>query len=67
MCSGSADMPYGKASGLSAVTDLDVDIRVDVVDYNAIVNQESLLSLETEMPKLKSEVKEILDVLEYLK
>ncbi|KAF9446040.1 hypothetical protein P691DRAFT_784411 [Macrolepiota fuliginosa MF-IS2] len=48
------------------IIDLDVDIGADAVDYNAIANQESLSSLETEMRKLEGEVK-ILDKLEYLK
>ncbi|KAF9440198.1 hypothetical protein P691DRAFT_768141 [Macrolepiota fuliginosa MF-IS2] len=61
------DMPYNKASKLSAVIDLDVNIGADAVDYKAIVNQESLSSLETEMCKLGGEIKEILEELEYLK
>ncbi|KAF9443938.1 hypothetical protein P691DRAFT_796943 [Macrolepiota fuliginosa MF-IS2] len=64
------DMPYDKASKLSAVIDLDVDIGADAVDYNILqcnCEPESLLSLETEMHKLGGEVKEILDELEYLK
>ncbi|KXN91568.1 Endoplasmic reticulum vesicle protein 25 [Leucoagaricus sp. SymC.cos] len=61
------DLPYDKANKLASVIDLDVDIGADAVDYNAIANQESLSSLETEMRKLEGVVKEILDEMEYLK
>ncbi|KAJ3562181.1 hypothetical protein NP233_g9736 [Leucocoprinus birnbaumii] len=61
------DVPYDKALKLASVVDLDVDIGADAVDYNAIANQESLSSLETEMRKLEGEVKEIMDEMEYLK
>ncbi|KAF5357038.1 hypothetical protein D9756_006739 [Leucocoprinus leucothites] len=61
------DVPYDKAAKLASIVDLDVDIGADAVDYNAIANQESLSSLETEMRKLEGVVKEILDEMEYLK
>ncbi|KAL0959879.1 hypothetical protein HGRIS_011548 [Hohenbuehelia grisea] len=52
---------------MNRTVDLDVDIGADAVDYNAIANQESLSSLETEMRKLEGVVKEIVDELDYLK
>ncbi|EKM77422.1 hypothetical protein AGABI1DRAFT_115326 [Agaricus bisporus var. burnettii JB137-S8] len=61
------DVSSNVASKLASVVDLDVDIGADAVDYNAIANQESLSSLETEMRKLEGVVKEIVDEMEYLK
>lgn len=53
--------------GLMMTIDLDVDIGADAVDYNAIANQESLSGLETEMRKLESVAKEVVEEMEYLK
>ncbi|KAF4564619.1 vesicle coat component [Pleurotus pulmonarius] len=61
------DVPYADSANLNRVIDLDVDIGADAVDYNAIANQESLSSLETEMRKLEGLTKEIVDELGYLK
>ncbi|KAJ7598945.1 emp24/gp25L/p24 family/GOLD-domain-containing protein [Mycena floridula] len=61
------DAPNDKIGKLSRVVDLDVDIGADAVDYNAIANQESLSSMETEMRKLEGLVKEIVDEMGYLK
>ncbi|KAI9510286.1 emp24/gp25L/p24 family/GOLD-domain-containing protein [Russula earlei] len=62
-----SDVPMHEATKTSRVIDLDVDIGADAVDYNAIANQESLSSLETEMRKLEGIVKEIVDEMDYLK
>jgi hypothetical protein len=61
------DVTYEKGVVLQRVVDLDVDIGADAVDYNAIANQESLSTLETETRKLEGLVKEISDELAYLK
>ncbi|KAI6040923.1 emp24/gp25L/p24 family/GOLD-domain-containing protein [Pisolithus marmoratus] len=61
------DVKASLAQNMSRTIDLDIDIGVDAVDYNAIANQESLSGLETEMRKLEGVVKEIEDELEYLK
>lgn len=63
----SPDVKITMAQNMSRTVDLDIDIGVDAVDYNAIANQESLSGLETEMRKLEGVVKEIEDELEYLK
>ncbi|KAI6127574.1 emp24/gp25L/p24 family/GOLD-domain-containing protein [Pisolithus thermaeus] len=63
----SPDVKIVLAQNMSRTIDLDIDIGVDAVDYNAIANQESLSGLETEMRKLEGVVKEIEDELEYLK
>ncbi|KZV95731.1 hypothetical protein EXIGLDRAFT_734773, partial [Exidia glandulosa HHB12029] len=55
------------AVGESRVVDLDLDISVDAVEYNAIANKQSLSVLETEMRKVDGVVKEIVDEMEYLK
>jgi len=61
------DIPYVHTLNMKRVVDLDVDIGADAVDYNAIANQESLSSLETEMRKLEGIVKEISEEMAYLK
>ncbi|KAM6503235.1 emp24/gp25L/p24 family/GOLD domain containing protein [Amanita muscaria] len=61
------DVPYETRLALKRTIDLDVDIGADAVDYNAIANQESLSTLETEMRKLEGLVKEVADELSYLK
>ncbi|KAK2461161.1 hypothetical protein APHAL10511_006688 [Amanita phalloides] len=60
-------VPYDKTLMMRRVVDLDVDIGADAIDYNAIANQESLSSLETEMRKLEGIVKEISEEMTYLK
>jgi len=60
-------VPIGQTGKLSRIIDLDVDIGADAVDYNAIANQESLSTLETEMRRLEGIVKEISDELNFLK
>ncbi|KAF7360550.1 Endoplasmic reticulum vesicle protein 25 [Mycena venus] len=61
------DISSEKATKMSRIIDLDVDIGAEAVDYNAIANQESLSGLETEMRKLEGLVKEIVDEMGYLK
>lgn len=63
----SPDVKTILARNMTRTIDLDIDIGVDAVDYNAIANQESLSGLETEMRKLEGVVKEIEDELDYLK
>ncbi|KAI6148695.1 emp24/gp25L/p24 family/GOLD-domain-containing protein [Pisolithus tinctorius] len=63
----SPDVKTTLARNMTRTIDLDIDIGVDAVDYNAIANQESLSGLETEMRKLEGVVKEIEDELDYLK
>ncbi|TFK73360.1 hypothetical protein BDN72DRAFT_834767 [Pluteus cervinus] len=62
-----ASVPIEQSGKMSKIIDLDVDIGADAVDYNAIANQESLSTLETEMRKLEGVVKEIVDEMNYLK
>jgi len=61
------NVPANEVRNKSRDVDLDVDIGADAVDYNAIANQESLSSLETEMRRLEGLVKEIVDEFGYLK
>ncbi|KAG8951352.1 vesicle coat component, partial [Tulasnella sp. 419] len=61
------DTTPSQIAPVSGIVDLDVDIGAEVVDYNAIANQESLSALQTEMRKLEGIVKEVMYEMSYLK